>query len=68
MDAPRSARTLEIFEEAGLQAVMSGDSLPMVGWNRFGGRTEIRCPETSGVRDSKPVPIVGHTLAQHLEQ
>ena len=47
---------------------MSGDSLPMVGRSRFGGRTDIRCAKTSGVRDRKPVPIVRHSLAQHLEQ
>ena len=47
---------------------MSGHSLPMVGQTGFGGRTDIRCTKTSGVPDPKAVPIVGHALAQHLEQ
>ena len=68
MDAPRSARTLEIFEEAGLQAEMSGRSLPMVARTGFGGHTDILCEETSGVSDRKIAPIVGRAFAKHLEQ
>jgi len=52
----------------GLQTEIIGHNLPMVDQIGFRGRTDIRCPTTSGVRDPKPIPIVRHTLAQQLEQ
>lgn len=51
-----------------LFVVAAASAILLEALSRFGGRTDIRCAKTSGVRDREPVPVVRHALAQHLEQ